>query len=57
MAVKDLKLDIKIDQRTMDFFQREAPQKLRQARKKAVEAAGMAWADEAKTITRDENHV
>ncbi|MFP5116156.1 hypothetical protein ACSU64_28000 [Bacillaceae bacterium C204] len=42
--VKDgLRLNITIDSRAMNFFQREAPQKLNEARKRAVEAAGMVW--------------
>lgn len=52
-----LRMNIKIDQKAKNFFQREAPQKLREARGKAVEAAGMVWADEAKSITRADNHI
>lgn len=53
----DVKFDLKIDKRAVDFFQRHAPQKLTEARKKAVEAAGMVWADTAKQITRDDDHI
>lgn len=52
----DISFEIKIDNRAMQFFQ-GAPQKLMQARKKAVEAMGMVWADTAKSITRAENHI
>lgn len=58
MAKKsDLKMNLTIDKRAVEFFQRHAPQKLTEARKKAVEAAGMVWADTAKEITRDDNHI
>jgi hypothetical protein len=39
------------------YLQQNAPAKLAQARKKAVEAAGMVWADEAKQITTSEDHI
>ena len=48
---------VKIDANALRWFQREAPQKLELARKRAVEAAGMVWADETKQITRDEDHI
>lgn len=48
---------ITIDRRALDWFQRNAPGKLQTARKRAVEAAGMVWADETKQITRDEDHI
>lgn len=58
MAKKDgIKMDIKVDSRTYDFFQRSAPHKLKQARENAVEACGMVWADESKDITTRENHI
>lgn len=53
----DLNFDMKIDAKALNFFQRQAPQKLKLARKNAVEAMGMVWADEAKSITRNENHI
>lgn len=52
-----IKFNIDIDQRALNWFQRHAPQKLTQAREKAVEAAGMVWADGAKGITRAEDHI
>ena len=52
-----INFNIKIDRRALDFFQRQAPQKLSQAREKAVTAAGMAWSDQAKSITRAEDHI
>lgn len=57
MAKDGIKIQIKLDARALRFFQTEAPQKLNEARKKAVEAAGVAWADEAKGITRAEDHI
>jgi hypothetical protein len=58
MAKKgSINLKITIDSRAMRFFQTEAPMKLIEARKRAVEAAGMVWADEAKGITRAEDHI
>lgn len=52
-----IKINIDIDQRALDWFQRKAPQRLTQAKEKSVEAAGMVWADGAKTITRREDHI
>lgn len=49
--------NVKLDRRALDFFRSEAPEKLKEARKRAVEAAGMIWSDETKQITRDEGHV
>ena len=53
----DVKFQINVDKDTVNFFQKEMPQKLKEARKKAVEAAGKVWADEAKRITRNDNHI
>lgn len=53
----DVKFQINLDKDTFNFFQKEMPQKLKEARKKAVEAAGKVWADEAKRITRNDNHI
>ncbi|SEA53858.1 hypothetical protein SAMN05421743_105218 [Thalassobacillus cyri] len=53
----DISFDMKIDKRAHDFFQREFPEKLQEARKNMVEAAGKVWADEAKMITRNDNHI
>lgn len=50
----DMGLTIEIDQRVLKFAN---PAVLKQARKKAVEAAGMVWADEAKSLTRREDHI
>lgn len=52
-----IKINIDIDQRALDWFQRKAPQRLTQAKEKSVEAAGMVWADGAKSITRREDHI
>ena len=50
-------INVEIDRRALNWFQREAPQKLSRAREKAVEASGMVWADRAKGITRSEDHI
>lgn len=52
-----LDVQIKIDKRALDYFQRIAPNRLTEAREKAVVAAGMVWADETKQITRNEDHI
>lgn len=58
MAKKgSINVRVTIDPRAMRFFQTEAPHKLNAARKNAVEAAGMVWADEAKDITTVEDHI
>lgn len=58
MASRDsIHFNFELDQRALRYFQRTMPDKLRQARKNAVHAAGMVWADEAKQITRDEGHI
>jgi hypothetical protein len=57
MAKSDISITVQIDADAFDFFQKEAPEKLSLARRKAVEAAGMIWADTAKRITRDEDHI
>jgi hypothetical protein len=57
MAKDGIKINVTIDSKAMRFFQAEAPRLLKNARKRAVEAAGMVWADEAKDITRSEDHI
>lgn len=52
-----LNLEIDVDRATYNWFGRNAPAKLKEARKKAVEAAGMVWADTAKAITTEEDHI
>ncbi|MET3689888.1 hypothetical protein ABIC37_005438 [Priestia megaterium] len=48
------KFDISISQ---ELYEWADPDKLQEARKKAVEAAGMVWADETKELTREEDHI
>ena len=55
--MSDVRMNIKIDRRALNYFEREMPHKLKEARKNMVEAAGKVWADEAKKITRNENHI
>lgn len=49
--------NIDIDRATYNWFNQVAPHKLKEARKNAVKAAGMVWADEAKAITTEEDHI
>lgn len=55
--MSDTKINMKIDKRTEKWFRKTAPEKLNAAKKKAVEAAGMVWADQAKEITQSEGHI
>lgn len=57
MAGGDINLKLKLDRQALDFFRNEAPERLKEARKRAVEAMGMVWADESKSITREEDHI
>lgn len=57
MAKSDFQINLEIDQKTYEWFQRTAPNRLTEARKNAVNAAGIVWADTAKEITRSEDHV
>lgn len=53
----DIKFNVKIDAKTKRYFEKTMPDKLDTAKKKAVEAMGMKWADQAKMLTRDEGHI
>ncbi|WP_170289789.1 HK97 gp10 family phage protein [Cytobacillus depressus] len=57
MARAGINIHVELDRRALNWFQREAPQKLETAKKRVVEASGMVWADRAKSITREENHI
>lgn len=57
MSNGNFNFDIRIDRNALDYFKREMPEKLVEAREKMVEAAGMVWADDAKRITRDDDHI
>lgn len=57
MAKDGVKFRFKFDQRTLTFFERTAPKLLETARTRAVESAGMVWADETKDITTAEDHI
>ena len=57
MAKGDITFEVKMDKQAADYFKKTAPEKLKLARRNAVVAAGMAWADTAKEITRDDNHI
>ncbi|USK77832.1 HK97 gp10 family phage protein [Peribacillus frigoritolerans] len=55
--MSDLDIEIRLSKQTIDWFTKAAPKRLTEARKNAVEAMGMVWADEAKEVTREDNHV
>lgn len=57
MAKSDITFQVQMDKKTVDYFKQTAPEKLQLARKRAVDAAGIVWADTAKEITRDDNHI
>lgn len=57
MAKKGIDVKIELSPQLLNFFQSKLPNKLVDARKNAVHAAGMVWADETKDITTNENHV
>ncbi len=57
MANNDLKFKVNIDKKALDWFSVHAPQKLQKARRAVVESAGMIWADEAKDITTQDDHI
>lgn len=46
-----------IDPKLADFMQATQPERLKEAREKAVIAMGMKWADTAKAYTRSEEHI
>lgn len=50
----NMKFDVNISQ---DLYEWADPQKLKEARKNAVTAAGMVWADETKDLVREEDHI
>lgn len=57
MARSDVNFDMKLDAAAIRYFQNTAPNKLKEAREKSVKAMGMVWADQAKEITTQENHI
>ncbi|TWT04606.1 hypothetical protein [Planomicrobium sp. CPCC 101079] len=54
MANGSLNFNFQIDQSIIQNF---TDSKMRDAREKAVEAAGMVWADETKEIVREDDHI
>jgi hypothetical protein len=54
VARKSLKFDFKIDDSIKEAL---SPEKLTEARRNAVTAAGMVWADETKEIVREDDHI
>ncbi|USK72678.1 hypothetical protein [Peribacillus asahii] len=57
MANRDIQASMTISREAYDWFLVHAPQKLTEARENAIKAMGMVWADEAKEITREDNHI
>lgn len=51
-----ININVRLDPQARQFA-RQIPGKLKEARQKAVEAAGMVWADEAKEVTQEDNHI
>lgn len=56
MAKENLKIMIELDKQAERYFN-SFPTKLVKARKEVVETAGKIWADETKSITREEDHI
>lgn len=52
-----LNIEVDMNQALVENLQTERAEKLREARMKSVEAMGMVWADEAKEITRADDHI
>lgn len=57
MPIQKAGIEMNIDRTLEEYLRTTAPEQLRQARKNAVTAMGMAWADQAKVITRAEGHI
>lgn len=56
IAKENVRFEVELDKRARVFFER-FPARMEKAKREVVEAAGMAWADETKSITREENHI
>lgn len=56
MPKEDVRFEVELDKRAIDFFNR-FPAKMEKAKREIVEANGMIWADETKAITRAEDHI
>lgn len=50
-------ISIDIEPKLLNYFNNEMPEKLQEARKNSIHAAGMVWADETKDITTAEDHI
>ena len=57
MAKQMSGFEMNIDSTLEQYLKKAGPEQLREARKQAVIAMGMAWADQAKLITRAEGHI
>jgi len=55
LIADEIQLSIRFDKQMTSFFEKQT--KLNLASAKVVEACGKVWADEAKSITRIEDHV
>ena len=51
-----MEFKIQLDPKALEFKEKN-PELLREARKRAVEAAGMVWADETKKVTMEDDHI
>lgn len=56
MAKTGVRIQIELDKQAERYFN-SFPTKLVKARKEVVETAGKIWADETKSITREEDHI
>lgn len=52
-----MNIDIDMDRAVTETLETQRAEKLREARIKAVQAMGMVWSDEAKEITREDDHI
>ena len=52
----DMKINVTLSREAEIYF-KSFPDKLQKARAECVEAAGMIWSDETKSITRHDNHI
>lgn len=51
-----MQFNINLDKKALDFKNKN-PELLKEARKRAVEAAGMVWADSTKRVTQEDDHI
>jgi Bacteriophage HK97-gp10, putative tail-component len=54
---RDVRMQFQASDELLNDLKRRFPERLKEARERAVTAMGMTWADGAKRITRDDNHI